>query len=60
MTATAALKSELDVCPITGERQKVVAIQGGDEGLCVTTRGKSTAWLHTIKTEEVDPSDLDL
>lgn len=44
-------------CPITHEAQIVFSVLGSEEGirdgLEIHTRGESTAWKHTINTEEI-------
>lgn len=54
---SAFIASVIDTCPETSEKQKLVYIGGAESGgqhLTIVTRGKTTAWRHTIVTEEVD------
>jgi hypothetical protein len=56
----AFLQQILLKCPITGERQTIERVHGAEEGLDyleITTRGKTTAWIHKISSEEtkIDP-----
>lgn len=52
-------------CPITGQRQRIIAVRGAEAGLnCleITTIGprrareQRTAWRHRIYSTEVDPA----
>ena len=51
------VKDMLDFCLETGEKQYVQNLDGGD-GFIIYTRGKTTAWKHTILSEEIDFSDI--
>jgi hypothetical protein len=46
----------IDTCPLTGERQRFVALEGAEAGrshLTLTTKGRTTRWRHTIISEEI-------
>lgn len=46
----------IDTCPLTGERQSFVALDGAEAGrkhLTLTTKGRTTKWKHTIISEEI-------
>ncbi len=54
MKPSKAIAHMFDFCPETEERQVIVGITGSP--LTIYTMGDSTAWRHSITTEEVDPS----
>lgn len=57
---TSFLTQVFDTCPETNERQKLAYV-GEDEkneAMVIMTRGKTTAWKHTIRTEEIDLGEI--
>jgi hypothetical protein len=50
------LKSIFLVEPQTGEKQKIINVEGAEKGhdcLKIFTKGKKTSWVHKIYTEEI-------
>lgn len=49
------LADQFLICPETSEKQKIVDVSTDPAGFSFVTCGKTTAWKHTIRTEEIDP-----
>lgn len=55
MTKPSAILADIiDICPETKEPQGIIEISGN----VIITRGATTAWKHTITTEELNPDEL--
>jgi len=47
-----------DQCPVTDQRQYAHKIYSTKTAMKIITRGKTTAWRHTILSEEIDINNL--
>jgi hypothetical protein len=60
LSTVASVLAFIGECPLTQEKQRIHEVYGRKNGLVLITRGRDSAWKHTITTEELDPAKLNM